>query len=162
MFIKQIYDLLDETFEQVHDFGLYLDMGTSLFETLATITAEEASRPVSPTCASLSAQVEHVRFYIDVFNRAIQGEPVGELDWGEIWRTVRAVTPEQWEASKARLMESYKNFRKTLESLPFDNKDQVGISMSVIVHTAYHLGEIRQALCILHKTQRSGVQLGPG
>ncbi len=37
--------MFDETFEQVQ--GMYLDKGTSLFETLATVTAEEASRPVS-------------------------------------------------------------------------------------------------------------------
>jgi hypothetical protein len=36
---------LEETFENVH--GIYLDGATSLFETLATISAEEASVPVS-------------------------------------------------------------------------------------------------------------------
>ena len=41
-FTSILYDLLDETFERVH--GIYLDKGTSLLETLATITAEEASR----------------------------------------------------------------------------------------------------------------------
>lgn len=156
MFTKEIVGLLDETFEHVQ--GMYLDKDTSLFETLATISAEEASRPVSPTCAALSAQVEHVRFYIDLLERSIRGEDVGKQDWGEIWRTVRDVTPEQWEDSKARLMASYKNLLKTMETLPYDNADQVGGVINVIAHTAYHLGEIRQALCILHATPKSGVQ----
>jgi hypothetical protein len=160
MFTKEIYDLLDETFENVH--GMYLDKGTSLFETLATITAEEASRPVSPTCAALSAQVEHVRFCVDLLERGIRGENVGKQDWGEIWRTVRDVTPEQWEDSKARLMASYKRLLETMKSLPFDNADQVGGVINVIAHTAYHLGEIRQALCSLHQQPRSGVQFAYG
>lgn len=160
MFKKEIFGLLDETFEHVPQTSAYLDYGTSLFETLATISAEEASRPVSPTCASLAAQVEHVRFYLEVMERLILGEQVGKLDWGEIWRTVRAVTPEEWADSQARLMARYKHVRATLESLPYDNADHVGGSMNFIVHTAYHLGEVRQALCVLHEKQRSGVQHG--
>lgn len=55
---------LEETFENVR--GIYLDKGTSLFETLATISADEASIPVSSTCASLAAQVAHVTYYMEV------------------------------------------------------------------------------------------------
>jgi hypothetical protein len=52
--------VLEEIFEQVH--GYLLDPGDSFFETLAGISAETASRPVSPRCASLAAQVNHVSF----------------------------------------------------------------------------------------------------
>ena len=52
-----LYTLLDETFDHVH--GYFLDGGTSLFETLATISAEEASVPVGGKCATLAAQVKH-------------------------------------------------------------------------------------------------------
>ena len=38
-FIKALDDLLEETFDNVY--GAYLDGGTSLFETLATISAAE-------------------------------------------------------------------------------------------------------------------------
>ena len=40
-FTSAIYSLLDETFDNVH--GHYLDKGASLFETLATISAEEVA-----------------------------------------------------------------------------------------------------------------------
>ena len=43
-FKKQLFLLFEETFDHVH--GVYLDRGTSLFETLEAISAEEASRPV--------------------------------------------------------------------------------------------------------------------
>jgi hypothetical protein len=42
-----------------------LDDGTSLFETLETVSAQEASIPVGGKCASLAAQVAHVIFYIE-------------------------------------------------------------------------------------------------
>ncbi len=136
---------LDETFENVR--GMYLDKGTSLFETLATISAEEASRPVSANCASIAAQVEHVRFYIDVLLRFMRGERP-EVDWSEIWRTVREVTPEEWTASQARLRESYNKVRELATN--FDNweaENAMGGALALLMHNAYHLGEIRQALC---------------
>ncbi len=59
-FTKALYGLLDETFDNVH--GFFLDPGTSMFETLATISAEKASVPVGGKCATLAAQVKHVTF----------------------------------------------------------------------------------------------------
>jgi hypothetical protein len=76
-------------------------------------------------------------------------DPV-KLDWGEIWRTVSAVTPEEWEASKARLRASYERIIARLKSKEtWDGEDDIGIPIALVVHTAYHLGEIRQALCTL-------------
>lgn len=69
-FTQALVLLLDETFDQVH--GIYLDKGTSLFETLATISAEEASIPVGGKCATLAAQVKHIAFYLDVLERAVR------------------------------------------------------------------------------------------
>jgi hypothetical protein len=63
-FSSALYTLLDEAFDNVH--GLFLDPGTSMFETLATISAAEASSPVGGKCATLAAQVKHVAFYLDV------------------------------------------------------------------------------------------------
>ncbi|MCC6792077.1 MAG: hypothetical protein IT336_10335 [Thermomicrobiales bacterium] len=60
-FRRAVLMLLDEIMSQVN--GYVLDKGDSLFETLATITAEEASIPVSAQSANLAAQVNHTRFY---------------------------------------------------------------------------------------------------
>jgi hypothetical protein len=145
---KEILDVFTETFESVQ--GIYLDRQTSLFETLETITAAEASRPVSSTCASIAAQVEHVRFYIDHLSAYMRGENPGKADWGEIWRTIEAVTPEEWEASKARLKESHQRTVAFIQT--FDNWEQderLSGALAIVVHTAYHLGEIRQAMCMV-------------
>jgi len=145
---KEILDIFTETFESV--MGIYLDRKTSLFETLETITAEDASRPVSATCASIAAQVEHVRFYIDHLGAYMRGENPGKADWGEIWRTIEAVTPEEWEASKARLKESYERTVAMIKGLEtWQSNDSLSGALAIVVHTAYHLGEIRQAMCVV-------------
>jgi hypothetical protein len=147
---QTVFELLDETFEQHH--GIYLDKGTSLFETLDTISAEEASRPVSATCASIAAQVEHTRFYIEVMEDVLSGNDHGNWDWDDIWRRVQAVTPEEWEASKQRLRETYKRVLKRIQNLePEESENGIEVAATVLTHSAFHLGQIRQALCTVQQ-----------
>ena len=100
-FTNALYSLLDETFDHVQ--GYFLDKGTSMFETLADISAEEASIPVGGKCATLAAQVKHVAFYLDVAEKAVRTGRYERVDWGQIWRETREVTPEEWEAIQAGL-----------------------------------------------------------
>lgn len=65
-FKKALFACLDETFSNVR--GIYLDKGTTLFETLEGVSAEEASRAISTHSATIAAQVEHIRFYLDVLD----------------------------------------------------------------------------------------------
>lgn len=149
---ETILFVLDEAFNTVH--GVFLDPGTSLFETLATITAIEASQPVSPTCATLAAQVEHVQFYLDTTLGYMQGALKGKTDWKHIWETVNTVSAEEWEAIKMRLQASYEQVVAYLMALDsYENEDNLYGALSVVIHTAYHLGEIRQALCTLKTEQ---------
>src|SRR5215212_10230295 len=105
LFKKELFECLDETFMQVH--GIYLDKGTSLFDTLESISAEDASRSIAEGCAPIAAHVEHARFYLEVLNDAMRTEEVTKVDWREIWQSVREVTPEEWEEKKRKLKESY-------------------------------------------------------
>lgn len=147
-FANNLFQLMEETFEAKHH-GIYLDRGTSLFETLETISSEEASSPVGGKCASLAAQVAHVTFYIESFERyALQGD-TSPRDWGYIWRTVEKVTPEEWEDYKGKLKEAYLRMDKLFHENSLWNEDTIGGALSIVIHTAYHLGEIRQALCTL-------------
>jgi len=92
-FKAAIIEILDETFDTHH--GLYLDRGTSLFETLATVTAAEASIPVSASCASIAAQVNHVTYYLDVLNGDLSGNEPASVDWTQAW-TIGPVNDEEW------------------------------------------------------------------
>lgn len=147
-YLNSLMELMEETFEAKHH-GIFLDRGTSLFETLETITADEASIPVGGKCASLAAQVAHVTFYIEVLERAIVYNDNTRVDWGEIWRTVEKVTPDEWEEYKRKLREAYQRMSKLFQENQIWNEDTIGGSMAIVIHTAYHLGEIRQALCTL-------------
>ena len=148
LLLSTINSLLDETFESVQ--GIYLDKGTSLFETLKEIGAEEASIPVSEKCASIAAQVKHVNFYLEQLERYMFTRDQFKADWGEIWRTTREVTLEQWETLKSQLNETYHHLRERLKTVEDWNDDRpIGGTLAIIVHTAYHLGEIRQATCIV-------------
>lgn len=139
--------LLTETFESVQ--GAYLDKGTSLFDTLATISSEEASQPVSARCASLAAQVAHTRYYLDVMSRYIRGEAPTDVDWTKSWQLV-AVTPEEWTQLNQELRDTYDQIRALLANITDWNVgDRLAEALLTVVHTAYHLGEIRQALCTL-------------
>ena len=144
-YLNNLLSLLDETFDNTH--GHYLDRDTSLFRTLETVSAAEASIPVGGKCASLAAQVAHVIFYMEVLERVVIHNDNTPADWGEIWRTVEKVTPAEWETLRHKLKDTYHRIEAMFRGNPVWNDDSIGGSMAILVHTAYHLGEIRQALC---------------
>lgn len=147
-FTNALYALLDETFDNVQ--GFYLDKGTSMFETLATISAEEASIPVGGKCATLAAQVKHTAYYLDLLEQGVRTGQFAQGEWETIWRETKGVTPEEWQAIQAALRESYNQIKALIsETTEWSNEQMIGGAIAPIVHTAYHLGEIRQALCVV-------------
>lgn len=147
-FVKACLVMLEETFDNV--VGIYLDKGTSFFETLAGISAEEASIPVGGKCATLAAQVKHVAFYLDVTWKGANDPNHPPVDWMEIWNTVNVVNEAEWQAIQDELRTNYVQFQELVKSTPaWSSEWEIGGAMAVIAHTAYHLGEIRQALCTL-------------
>jgi len=145
---QNLFDILDEAFVTHH--GVFLDRGTSLFETLETITAAEASIPVGGKCATLAAQVAHVNFYLEVVEDYILNKERDNVDWGAIWRRVNKVSTEEWTAYQDQLKETYQRVLSMLKNLEDWNDDRpIGGALAIAIHTAYHLGEIRQAMCIV-------------
>lgn len=145
---RALVELLNETFEKSH--GIYLDSatGTSIFETLDTISAEEASQPSKGGCATIAAHVEHMTYYIDILLRFIQGERP-ETDWADIWERVSSVTEEEWTASQTALREAYAQLRQVAKDFVWEDERQVAGAIGMVAHNAYHLGEIRQMLCAI-------------
>src|ERR1044071_2680417 len=144
-FKKALLECFEETFSNVR--GIYLDKGTTLYETLDGVSAAEASQAISANSATIAAQVEHVRFYLDVLNDYMRTGVDKQNDWREIWDTVREVTPEQWEDVKRRLKQSHETVMATLNSFEkWDGKYDIAGGLSILTHTAYHLGGIRLAL----------------
>lgn len=143
---------LEETFENVQ--GMYLDSGISLFETLSEIPAEEASQPVSVHCASIAAQVEHMTYFMEMLLEMVQGKQP-QVDWSHIWQTVEKVSLDEWEASQQKLRETYHRIRELVKHGAWEQKGAVRGALALIMHNAYHLGEIRQALCTIKKLDSS-------
>ena len=145
-FSSALFEYLEETFETHH--GFYLDKGTSLFETLSTISATEASQPVSRSCASIAAQVNHVTYYLDVLRSAIAGGEFGTVDWSIAWQ-IGPVSDEEWADLVQLLRVGIAETRTVLRGANWNDEDPVYGAIAILVHTAYHLGEIRQALCTI-------------
>lgn len=142
-FTNSLFLLLKETFEGPPDTGsAYLDKGAGLFQTLDGLTAEAASRSAVPGAPSIAAHCEHARFYVVALHEYMRGAK-GKIDWARSW-LVRTVTAEEWEALKEDLHRVYAALIEYLRSVEKWGDEEVGDAMAIIVHTAYHLGAIRQ------------------
>jgi len=143
--------ILDETFDNVH--GVFLDKGDSLFPTLEEIDARTASMPVCGDKNSIASQVKHVIYYFEVGEKYMQGQEPGPTDWEKAWETVQ-VSDEEWTALKEELRKKQEILVKIIEQTPdsaFANDDYIGGAFGIVAHTAFHLGQIRHALCFINK-----------
>lgn len=143
--LRSILNLLEETFDTHH--GIFLDKGTSLFATLDKVSAEQASRPMGTGGATVAAHVTHIDFYLEVVLRYMEIRDATPVDWRAIWSDVSGVTPEQWDTLRAKLRASYARARAVLEAIEnWNDSDTINDALAMIVHTASHLGAIRQGL----------------
>ena len=139
--------LLTETFESVQ--GAYLDKGTSLFETLAEISAEGASQPMG-NCATIAAHVAHSSYYLAVLEDRMFGRDLSYVNWNEIWQEVSSVDPDEWTRMIADLNATYERIKSHLDSAEeWEGITELSSMLGIIAHSAYHLGEIRQMMCHL-------------
>jgi hypothetical protein len=119
-FTANLFKLMEETFES--PLGIYLDKDTSLFQTLETVSAQEASIPVGGKCASLAAQVAHVTSLSRPLNVSIHQTP---LPWmGEIWRTV--VLSRLKNGCLKDKLNTYQRINKLFHEYPTWNEDTIG------------------------------------
>jgi hypothetical protein len=143
---KALLMLMKDTFEEVR--GLYLDKGTSLFETLDEVSAEEASKPISEKGTSIAAHVEHTRFHLNEIVKMDQSGP-REVNWDESWK-VSSVSEDEWRKLKADLKSVYEQVCQIMQNFTAEAAGQyLPGAISVIAHSAYHLGAIRQILLVV-------------
>lgn len=143
-FCAFFFPAMEETFEAVH--GIYLDKGTSLLETLARLTPEQASQANGPEQSTIAAQVEHVCFYIEVLESVLDGKPAGPVDWKEIWRRRAGVTADEWTGLLERLRGGYGRVMERARRFDWRGEEEISGAMAVLVHSAYHLGGLRMAI----------------
>lgn len=147
--VGAILAVLEETFERVH--GIYLDRGTSLFETLAIVSAEEASRPLGGQSGSIAAKVDHLRIYLGAIEDYMLQRPAAPVDWPATWRR-QTVTAEEWAELLAQLRADHRRVLGTVRGIAtWEGEHEIGGALGIVAHTAYHLGEIRQALAAIRQ-----------
>ena len=141
--------LLTETFESVQ--GAYLDKGASLFETLAQISAADASQPMG-NCATIAAHVAHTTYYLTVLEDRMFRRDLSYVDWNEIWREVSSVDQDEWKRMIADLKATYERIMSHLDNAAeWEGSHELSCLLGIIAHSAYHLGEIRQMMCHLER-----------
>lgn len=121
-----------------------------LLRQLDAIDATTASKRLATGRPPIAAHVDHVHFGFVLLNRWARGDenPWTGADWNASWR-LASVTDEEWRALRDRLRHEVTAWRTVVESRT--SWDAVGASaaLSTAVHTAYHLGAIRQILAAL-------------
>ncbi|HWS24892.1 MAG TPA: DinB family protein [Anaerolineales bacterium] len=146
--LKQaILDLWDETVNS-HK-GIYLDEDGNFQLTLAQLNAEQASFPIGPSCATIAAHVEHIIYYLDVLELYALEKPIPKVDWGLIWNTVSSLDKEAWDDERNRLMAAFGRTRKVIGEIDLSRERAIEGVLAILAHTAYHLGQIHQSMCIL-------------
>ena len=141
--------LLTETFESVQ--GAYLDKGASLFETLAQISAADASQPMG-NCATIAAHVTHTTYYLTVLEDRMFRRDLSYVDWNEIWREVSGIDQDEWKRMIADLKATYERIMSHLDNAAeWEGSHELSCLLGIIAHSAYHLGEIRQMMCHLER-----------
>lgn len=144
-FTNNLFQLLKETFEgpPVETGSAYLDKGAGLFQTLEKLTAASASMSPRPGAPSIAAHCAHAHFYVVALHELLRGGTTGKIDWQQSW-LVRSVTTGEWESLKEKLRQAYASLVGHLQTVERWGDDEIGDALTIVVHTAYHLGAIRQ------------------
>ena len=107
------------------------------------LTAEQASRAVTPGSPTIAAHVEHLRWSLAAVNRTIRGEPWNP-DWSESW-AVRTVDEAQWRELQANLRQEVDTLIAALDAgPPVTDPNMLQGLFALAPHAAHHLGAIRQ------------------
>ncbi len=63
---------------------------------------------------------------------------------------ITMIPKTDYNTLNTQLQDSYQRVRKVMQDFDdWDKDERLGGAVAILVHTAYHLGEIRQALCVL-------------
>lgn len=135
----------DETIGEPH---FILDQKTSLFDTLADISAAEASIPVSRQSANLAAQVNHTSYYVRALRDGLASNWETKADWDGSWR-IGVVDDAEWQALIDQLRVDADWVAQFAKDHTDWTPDYVGGAFALVAHAAYHLGEIRQGIGVI-------------
>lgn len=142
--------LFREAFEgkaEDKDYTWFVQGREGLFEALDQCDATVASERPGPTCSTIGAHFNHVRYALWLGNAYARGEsPKGE--WEASWAK-QSFSPEEWSKLRADVRAEYDEMLRWYEAnVDFSDPETLTGSVAQVAHMAYHLGAIRQLLKI--------------
>lgn len=143
-FLKDVLFVLRETFEgsPEGEGSAYLNNGIGVFNTLENLTAEQASRDFNGI--TIAAHTEHAKFYLDRICEFINGR-TEKVNWEQSW-LIETVNETEWNFLRQGMRNSYEKVLHCFTGIETWNQDNISDAISIIAHTAYHLGAIRQIM----------------
>lgn len=144
-------ELFREAFEgrpEGQDYTWFVEGREGIFDAFAHTSATQASTRPSPTCNTIGAHLNHVRYTLMLANASIRGEDV-ESDWEGSWAK-QEFDDAEWHQLEADLRAEYATVLAYLESRP-DWPDQEWFTgtLAWLPHVAYHLGAVRQLMKVV-------------
>jgi hypothetical protein len=141
-FTLNFFGLFKETFEGTGgESSHFIDpKGGALFETLERITPEFASKKLAGS--SIAAHCEHTRYYLRILPEFMRDENP-KTDWPGSWQKSQ-VDALEWDALQLALRTEYENVTQFMQGIQAWDDEMIGGGLSMLAHTSYHLGAIRQ------------------
>ncbi len=121
--------------------------GTGLLDTLRELSPQAASSHVVPGRPAIAAHAAHVLVSLGMERTLAQGD-TAQPDWDIAWRREVADAPAR-EALVREAEAEYRTARTFLEGVDPEDPEGVARAVALVVHTAYHLGAMRQLRAIL-------------
>ena len=125
---------------------------SGLFGTLATVSADEASRPPAEGRSTIAGHAGHLRFSLEVARRFLGGDR-GPFEWEQSWAT-RSVDEAAWAELRGGLRQEYDAFLLALDEAGELDWLLLSGTLGGLAHVAYHLGAIRQMVMELRGVPR--------
>ena len=143
-FTTNYFAILEESFESPPTNGnFYLDKQTGWFHTLESLSADQASQVFPGGSTTIAGQVNHAKFYLESLKSYLNGEPTRTINWQDSWQ-VHEVDSEVWNRLKRTFRAAYENVKAVLKNKEKWDDDSVCDALAILVHSAYHLGAVRQ------------------
>jgi hypothetical protein len=124
-----------------------LDSDAGWKQTLEVVDATRASRPAVPGGTTIAAHTAHAAYYVELLQRFAAGEEPTP-DWPGSFQP-SDVDERSWDEQRERLLAALRRFRAMVAANTDWSEERTQGALSIVAHTAYHLGAVRQLLRVV-------------
>ncbi|CAN5680863.1 hypothetical protein BH11ARM2_BH11ARM2_33730 [soil metagenome] len=137
--------LLREAFEgrvDGNDYTWFVEGREGVFDALASVDAETASRRTTPNSPTLAAHAYHMLYLLRSAN-TWQGKPSPKGNWESSWAKQTA-TQQEWAELAEAIRHEYASYLAWFAANEEWNQEDIYVgALATLPHVAYHLGAMR-------------------